>query len=116
MPCVLDIQIRFHSDESVMNQARATRSSATAGRYFGLIIWLGFAFVFYRSGLAVTTWLLEPEHFAGGIDWVWVALFPVLVPGFFVVNRRYGCASGACRAASCESPPPRGSSAGPLMP
>jgi len=87
-----------------------------AGRYFGPLIWLGFAIVFYQSGLAFTTWLLEPEHFAGSIDWFWVVLFPVLVPAFFVVNRRYGCASGACRGARCQLPAARGSSAAPPMP
>jgi hypothetical protein len=60
------------------------------------LIWVLFAIVFYQSGLTATVWLLEPETFRGGIDWLWLALFPVLLPLFFVVNRVCGCASGAC--------------------
>jgi hypothetical protein len=63
----------------------------------GRLIWVAFAVVFFYSGLFTTEWLLEPEQFAGGWRWILVGLFPVLVPAFFVVNRRYGCASGACR-------------------
>lgn len=59
-------------------------------------IWVVFAIVFYQSGLTATVWLLEPEHFSGGMDWLWLVLFPVLFPLFFVVNRYCGCATGAC--------------------
>ena len=59
-------------------------------------IWVLFAIVFYQSGLTATVWLLEPENFNGGMDWLWLALFPVLFPLFFVVNRYCGCATGAC--------------------
>ncbi len=62
------------------------------------VIWVLFAVVFYFSGQAATILVLEPGSFAGGIiDWILVGIFPLLVPGFFLVNRRYGCASGACR-------------------
>ena len=60
------------------------------------LIWVLFAIVFYQSGLTATVWLLEPENFRGGVDWLWLALFPVLLPLFFVVNRVCGCAGGAC--------------------
>ncbi len=60
------------------------------------LVWVLFAIVFYQSGLTATVWLLEPENFRGGVDWLWLALFPVLLPLFFVVNRVCGCASGAC--------------------
>ncbi len=63
----------------------------------GRLIWVAFAVVFFYSGLFASEWLLEPEQFAGGWRWILVGLFPLLVPAFFVVNRRYGCASGACR-------------------
>ena len=62
----------------------------------GRLVWVVFAIVFYQSGLTATVWLLEPENFRGGIDWLWLALFPALLPLFFVVNRLCGCASGAC--------------------
>jgi hypothetical protein len=60
------------------------------------LIWVLFAIVFYQSGLTATVWLMEPETFRGGIDWLWLGLFPALLPLFFVVNRLCGCASGAC--------------------
>jgi hypothetical protein len=63
------------------------------------LVWLGFAALFFRSGLSATTWLLAREQFAGGADWVWLALFPVLLPLFFVVNGRFGCAGGSCSVA-----------------
>ena len=68
----------------------------------GRLIWVMFAFVFFYSGLFTTEWLFEPEKFAGGWRWILVGLFPVLVPAFFVVNRRYGCASGSCRGRACS--------------
>lgn len=80
-------------------QTNNTLVHAVAGR----MIWLAFAFVFFYSGLFTTEWLLEPEQFEGGWRWILVALFPVLVPAFFVVNKRYGCASGACAGRTCSS-------------
>ena len=68
------------------------------------ILWVGFAILFFQSGLAFTTWLIEPEQFEGGIGWLWVALFPILLPAFFLVNRHLGCASGACSSGQCELP------------
>ena len=65
-------------------------------------LWVLFAIAFYQSGLAFTTWLLSPEAFAGGWDWFWLALFPVLLPGFFLVNRHLGCASGQCTSGECS--------------
>lgn len=67
---------------------------------FGRVVWVAFAIVFFYSGLYFTEWLLEPGKFAGGWRWLGVAAFPFLLPAFFVVNRRYGCASGACRVPS----------------
>jgi hypothetical protein len=64
------------------------------------LVWLLFAILFYQSGLNFTQWLLEPASFAGGLAWFWVALFPFLVPMFFIVNRYLGCASGLCRSDS----------------
>jgi hypothetical protein len=61
------------------------------------LIWIGFAALFYQAGETFTIWLLEPEKFAGGGAWFWLALFPILLPLFFIVNRYCGCASGACR-------------------
>ena len=70
----------------------------------GRLIWIAFAFLFFFSGLYTTEWLLQPEQFAGEwIQWVLVVLFPLLLVGFFVVNRRFGCASGACRVPSTGS-------------
>ena len=60
------------------------------------LIWVLFAIVFYQSGLTATVWLMEPENFHGGIQWLWLALFPALLPLFFIVNRLCGCATGAC--------------------
>jgi hypothetical protein len=68
-----------------------------AHRVTGHLVWLLFAVVFFYSGLYATEWLLAPDSFAGGWRWVLVAGFPLLLPMFFVVNRRFGCASGACR-------------------
>ena len=69
----------------------------------GRLIWILFAFVFFYSGLFTTEWLLEPDTFAGGWRWILVGLFPVLVPAFFKVNRRFGCASGACMGRTCPN-------------
>ena len=68
------------------------------------LLWVVFAIVFYYSGLGFTVWLMEPQNFAGGMDWVWVVLFPVLLPAFFLVNRRLGCSSGRCATGECEMP------------
>lgn len=65
--------------------------------FFGRILWLVFSVLFFYSGLYFTEWLLEPDTFAGGpLRWALVALFPFLVPLFFFVNGRFGCASGSC--------------------
>jgi hypothetical protein len=69
--------------------------------FFRRALWLAFAVLFFYSGLYFTEWLLEPEIFAGGpLRWALVVLFPLLVPLFFVVNRRFGCASGSCAVAA----------------
>jgi hypothetical protein len=84
---------------------RAWRASLRAVLSHGFarrLIWVLFAIAFYQSGLAATVWLLEAENFRGGIDWLWLTLFPVLLPLFFVVNRFCGCASGACAAPGKE--------------
>ena len=67
------------------------------------LAWLGFAAVFYQSGLAFTIWLLEPIRVSGA-EWVWVALFPGLLPAFFLVNRVLGCGSGHCGTGTCTQP------------
>ncbi len=64
--------------------------------------WVGFGILFYLSGEAATIWLLEPEQFTGGWQTFWLALFPVLLPAFFLLQRWFGCASGACRQGHCE--------------
>jgi len=63
-------------------------------------LWVLFAIVFYNSGLAFTIWLLGPEEISSPEDWLWVLLFPALLPAFFLVNRRLGCASGTCGTGS----------------
>ncbi len=68
------------------------------------LVWLGFAILFYTAGEAFTMWLLEPEHIHGGLQWLWIALFPVLLPAFFIVNRRFGCTSGSCAGANSRIP------------
>lgn len=68
----------------------------TANPVFKWFIWLLFAALFYKSGETFTIWVMEPEHLQGGAGWIWITLFPLLVPIFFVVNRRLGCASGSC--------------------
>jgi hypothetical protein len=68
------------------------------------LLWVLFAILFYQSGLAFTVWLLEPESFQGGIEWLWILLFPVLLPAFFIVNRHLGCATGQCHSGQCELP------------
>ncbi len=63
---------------------------------FKWLMWLLFAALFYKSGETFTVWIIEPEDIGGGVQWIWVLLFPLMVPLFLVVNRRLGCASGSC--------------------
>jgi hypothetical protein len=67
-----------------------------------LIYWVVFAILFYNSGQTFTVWLLEPESFKGGMEWIWVVLFPLLLPAFFYVNKHCGCASGQCSGGKCD--------------
>lgn len=78
------------------NEMRSRLGVIVASTPFRWLVWLGFAIVFYKSGETFTVWLLEPGQVAGVLQWIWIALFPLLLPLFFVVNRRFGCASGAC--------------------
>jgi hypothetical protein len=74
-----------------------TRLNAiVANRLWRWLVWLGFAILFYTSGEAFTMWLLAPTRIRAGLQWLWVALFPVLLPAFFVVNRWWGCGNGTC--------------------
>lgn len=66
------------------------------------ILWVIFAILFYQSGLAFTIFVMTPEKFTGGGQWVWVVLFPVLLPAFFIVNKYLGCATGQCHTGTCE--------------
>ncbi len=59
--------------------------------------WVMFAVLFYLSGEAVTVWLLEPQEFGGGWQWLWLGLFPVLLPAFFLLQRFFGCSGGQCQ-------------------
>ena len=68
-------------------------------------LWLLFAITFFQSGMAFTTLALEPESFQGGSDWLWVMLFPVLFPAFFIVNRRLGCGTARCATKACVQTP-----------
>jgi hypothetical protein len=80
------------------NEMTSRLGAFAASAPFRWLVWLGFAIVFYKSGETFTVWLLQPGQIAGGFEWIWIALFPVLLPVFFIVNRRFGCASGACAA------------------
>ncbi len=60
------------------------------------LVWFLFAILFYFSGQSFSIWLLEPENFTGGLEWILVASFPLLLPTFFYINSKFGCASGAC--------------------
>ena len=62
------------------------------------VYWGAYAILFYNAGLSFTTWLMQPESFTGGSEWLWVALFPPLLVGFFVVNHRLGCGAAECAA------------------
>jgi hypothetical protein len=65
--------------------------------FFRRTLWLVFSALFFYSGLYFTEWVLEPDIFAGGpLRWALVALFPLMVPLFFFVNGRFGCAGGSC--------------------
>ncbi len=66
------------------------------------ILWVIFAVLFYQSGLTFTIFVMTPEKFAGGWQWLWVGLFPILLPAFFIVNRYLGCATGQCHTGTCE--------------
>ncbi len=79
----------------------------------GGIVWLSFAVLFFYSGLYLTQWLLEPTRFEGGWRWILLGMFPVLLRGFFWVNRRFGCASGGCRSGRCATTSSRDGS-GPM--
>ena len=61
------------------------------------LIWVIFAVLFYLSGEAVTIWLLESQEFSGGWQWLWLGLFPVLLPAFFLLQRFFGCSGGQCQ-------------------
>ena len=61
------------------------------------IVWVAFSIVFFYSGLFFTEWLFDAEAFVGGWRWIMIAAFPFLVPVMFIVNRRFGCAAGACK-------------------
>ncbi len=65
-------------------------------------VYVGFAVIFFHSGLSATTWLMTPEQFQGGIATVSALLFPVLLPAFFFVNRRFGCGAGGCGGGACR--------------
>ncbi len=65
------------------------------------LYWVLFAILFYNSGQSFTIWLLQPEEFNGGAEWFWLAIFPLLLPAFFLINRHLGCASGQC-SSSCN--------------
>ncbi|MCK5876508.1 MAG: hypothetical protein KAG43_02645 [Candidatus Marithrix sp.] len=65
------------------------------------LIWLVFAIIFYQSGLAFTILIMEPSEFTGGFQWVWVLLFPILLPAFFIINKHLGCAS--CEDGQCST-------------
>ena len=65
--------------------------------FFRRLLRLAFTVLFFYSGLFFTDWLLQPDTFSGGpLRWALLVLFPLLVPLFFIVNRRLGCASGSC--------------------
>lgn len=68
------------------------------------LIWVLFAILFYLSGEAATIWLLEPEAFVGGWQWFWLALFPVFLPAFFMLQRFFGCSGGQCQIETNPSP------------
>ncbi len=64
------------------------------------VFWIIFGIIFYISGDSFFTWILEPDNFRGGFYWVFVAIFPVIAPLSFYVNKKLGCA--ACESGSCS--------------
>lgn len=69
------------------------------------VMWVFFAILFYQSGLTFTIWLIEPHNFHDSrMEWAQVLIFPLLVPAFFWVNKRLGCATGSCASGECEVP------------
>ena len=58
--------------------------------------WALYAALFYNAGLATTTWLVQPDAFTGGWNWLWIGVFPLLLAGVFKLNRHLGCAGGNC--------------------
>lgn len=89
-----------------MNVNSNSFTELVARPFVGRVIWVLFAIVFFYSGLYFTEFVMAPRSFAGGWLWLWVAAFPFLLPAFFIVNRRFGCASGACREGACAVPTP----------
>ena len=65
-------------------------------------LWILFAIAFFQSGMAFTTWALEPGSFRGGSDWFWAILFAILLPAFLIFNRRHDRGPGHCMAKACE--------------
>jgi hypothetical protein len=72
--------------------------------WFKPVFWILFLALFYQSGLAFTILLLEPENFEGGLQWGWAVLFPLLLPGYFYLNHRFGCAFGSCAVKGSQVP------------
>lgn len=81
---------------STTKRRRRVAARIIANPFVGWLLWLGFAAVFFQSGASFTAWMLEPETFGGGLAWIWVGVFPLLLLSFFVVNRRFGCTNGSC--------------------
>ena len=78
----------------------------TLTRVARFAVWLGFAALFYRAGLGLTTRVLEPEV-AGVVDRALGLAFPLLAVLFWPVNRRLGClGSGRCVARERLAQPP----------
>ena len=66
------------------------------------VVWVLFAILFYLCGERFTIWLVEPERFSGGIEWVGVILFPFLLILFFLSGRYLGCTTGQCHSEHCS--------------
>jgi hypothetical protein len=64
--------------------------------------WVIFAILFYMCGERFTIWLVEPEQFQGGLDWLGVILFPIVLILFFMSGRYLGCATGQCESGECS--------------
>ena len=67
------------------------------------VAWLIFAILFYLCGERFTVWLVEPERFQGGIDWLGVVLFPFALILFFRSGRYLGCTTGQCQSEHCST-------------